>query len=200
MVYRRTGSAVDLGAMAIATTYCVFVLWAFGFLRLTTAGFTAQAFGAGDGGEIKAIFWRACLLAGGFGLGLVLFALSLGGWGLELFGAPAETRAIAHLLACVVALRRPCRLCSHGLAAGSEGAPGPGMGFPQCAQYRALPAHVVGVEGSSGNGAGVHRDRPAGMVLVVLMQRKTAASGASSSTRACSVDAGQSRRLPAQSC
>jgi MATE family multidrug resistance protein len=91
----RTGSAEDLGAMAIATTFCCFVLWAFGFLRLASAGLASQAFGAGDRVEMKAVFWRGCALAVLFGICLAALAQFFGRLGLELFGAPATTTRIA---------------------------------------------------------------------------------------------------------
>ena len=42
----RTADAGSIGGIAIGTNLCGFVLWAFSFLRMGTAGFTAQAFGA----------------------------------------------------------------------------------------------------------------------------------------------------------
>ncbi|MGH2624627.1 MAG: MATE family efflux transporter, partial [Sphingobacterium sp.] len=39
----QTGLAADLGAIALATLVFSFVYWAFGFLRMGTTGFIAQA-------------------------------------------------------------------------------------------------------------------------------------------------------------
>lgn len=52
--------AVGLGAMALN-----FVYWNFGFLRMSTTGLTAQAFGRADGPEQRTILRRAALLAAG---------------------------------------------------------------------------------------------------------------------------------------
>ena len=67
----RLGQADLLGAIATAAVIFDFVFWGFGFLRLGTAGLTAQALGAGDRGEERATAARALVLAAGFGLGLV---------------------------------------------------------------------------------------------------------------------------------
>ena len=63
-----------IGAVAIGAMIFNLVYWAFGFLRMGTSGLTAQAWGADDGKELTAIFYRALLLAGA--LGLALLALS----------------------------------------------------------------------------------------------------------------------------
>jgi MATE family multidrug resistance protein len=61
--------AVSIGAMIFNLVY-----WAFGFLRMGTSGIAAQAWGANDGKELTAIFYRALLLAGA--LGLIVLACS----------------------------------------------------------------------------------------------------------------------------
>ncbi len=63
-----------IGAVAIGAMIFNLVYWAFGFLRMGTSGLAAQAWGAGEGKELAAIFYRALLLAGV--LGLSLLALS----------------------------------------------------------------------------------------------------------------------------
>ena len=63
-----------IGAVAIGAMIFNLVYWAFGFLRMGTSGIAAQAWGAGDGKELTAIFYRALLLA--LILGLAVLALS----------------------------------------------------------------------------------------------------------------------------
>ena len=65
-------AAVGLGAMAFN-----FVYWNFGFLRMSTTGLTAQAFGAADGGGQRAVLRRAALLAAGGAALLVLLQYPL---------------------------------------------------------------------------------------------------------------------------
>ena len=63
-----------IGGVAIGAMIFNLVYWAFGFLRMGTSGIAAQAWGAGDGKELTAIFYRALLLA--LILGLAVLALS----------------------------------------------------------------------------------------------------------------------------
>ena len=56
--------AANLGAVAIGTMIFSFLYWGFGFLRMGTTGFIAQAKGAGDSDEVRSIFARALLLGG----------------------------------------------------------------------------------------------------------------------------------------
>ena len=69
-VMGRAGSAVDLAAVAVAAVTFSFVYWAFGFLRMATTGLTAQAVGAADDGEVRALLQRGLLV--GLLLGLVI--------------------------------------------------------------------------------------------------------------------------------
>ncbi|HSG50185.1 MAG TPA: MATE family efflux transporter, partial [Longimicrobiales bacterium] len=66
-VIGNTGSVEELGAIALGALIFNFVYWSFGFLRMGTTGFTAQASGAGDTAEVRATLARALLLAGGIG-------------------------------------------------------------------------------------------------------------------------------------
>jgi len=63
--------AYHLGAVAVGAMIFNFLYWAFGFLRMGTTGFTAQAYGAGDGDEVRANLARALLLAVALGLAMV---------------------------------------------------------------------------------------------------------------------------------
>ena len=62
-----------IGAVAIGALIFSFVYWGFGFLRMGTTGFTAQALGAGDRDEVRAGLARAVLMA--LVLGAVLLVL-----------------------------------------------------------------------------------------------------------------------------
>lgn len=72
-VLGHLGQVSDLGAIALGSLVFSFVYWTFGFLRMGTTGFVAQALGAGDTQEVRASLLRA--LAVGLPLGLVLLAL-----------------------------------------------------------------------------------------------------------------------------
>jgi MATE family multidrug resistance protein len=60
-----------IGGVAIGGLVFSYIYWGFGFLRMGTTGFVAQAAGAKDADEIRAVLARGLLLAGGFG-GLVI--------------------------------------------------------------------------------------------------------------------------------
>ncbi len=71
-VIGRLGDPALLGAIAAAAVVFDFIFWGFGFLRLGTAGLTAQAVGAGDHAAERATLLRALLLALGLGALVVL--------------------------------------------------------------------------------------------------------------------------------
>ena len=72
-VIGNVGSVIDLGAIAFGALIFSFVYWSFGFLRMGTTGSVAQALGAGDQSEIRAVLGRTLLLA--VALGVLLIAL-----------------------------------------------------------------------------------------------------------------------------
>ena len=65
--------AAYVGAVAVGAMIFSFVYWGFGFLRMGTVGFAAQAKGSGDTDEVRAVLARALLV--GLGLALVILAL-----------------------------------------------------------------------------------------------------------------------------
>lgn len=56
-------NAVYMGAVALGAVTFNFLYWGFGFLRMGTSGFVAQAYGAGDASEIRVALARALLIA-----------------------------------------------------------------------------------------------------------------------------------------
>lgn len=91
----RTGTGIDLGGIALGTTITGFILWAFSFLRLGTAGFTAQAYGARDESEQRSSFLRALGLALIFGFALILLMVPLGQFAFTLFDAGTASLDVA---------------------------------------------------------------------------------------------------------
>ncbi|HET6379124.1 MAG TPA: MATE family efflux transporter [Methylocella sp.] len=69
----RLGEAHLLGAIAASAVIFDFIFWSFGFLRMGTAGLTAQAFGAGDLAKERAALLLALALA--FGIGSIMILL-----------------------------------------------------------------------------------------------------------------------------
>ena len=89
----HTGNASDLGAIALGSLVFTFVFWAFGFLRMSTTGFTAQAMGAGNIGEARAVFGRSILLGATLGIGLFLIQYPIIHSALWLLGGSEEVEA-----------------------------------------------------------------------------------------------------------
>ncbi len=94
-VIGHTGSSQDLGAIALGALIFNFLYWSFGFLRMGTTGFVAQADGAGDEPEVRAALGRALLIALGIGLGLILLQRPLAWVATELLGASASVETLA---------------------------------------------------------------------------------------------------------
>jgi len=88
------GEASLLGAVAMASIVFDFIFWLFGFLRMGTVALTAQALGAGDASERRAVLARALLVAGVIGLALITCqaAVAWAAFGL-MAGSAAVTQA-----------------------------------------------------------------------------------------------------------
>ncbi|MBT9382594.1 MATE family efflux transporter [Pseudooceanicola sp. CBS1P-1] len=71
-VVGQLGQAAPIGAVGIGAIVLSSLYWLFGFLRMGTTGLTAHAAGAGDRGEVAALFTRAMVI--GLAAGLVLIA------------------------------------------------------------------------------------------------------------------------------
>ena len=120
----NVGDVVDLAAIALGALLFNFLYWGFGFLRMSTTGFVAQADGAGDEVEIRATLGRALLLAALIGalilvlqaplinIALQLLQASKGAEDLtrdyfstRIWGAPASLGLFA-LMGCLIGLGR----------------------------------------------------------------------------------------------
>jgi MATE family, multidrug efflux pump len=75
-----------IGAVALGAVIFNFIFWGFGFLRMGTTGFVAQAYGNGDANEVRSTLARGLLLAGVLGVGIILLQAPIGAmafWALE---------------------------------------------------------------------------------------------------------------------
>jgi MATE family multidrug resistance protein len=93
-VIGNLGNLSQLGAIAFGAMIFSFIYWSFGFLRMGTTGFTAQASGAGDEPEVRATLGRALLLSVGLGVVIVLLQWPLASLALGLLDGSAEVEAI----------------------------------------------------------------------------------------------------------
>ncbi|MDG0968976.1 MAG: MATE family efflux transporter [Porticoccaceae bacterium] len=122
------GSIKDLGGIAFGALIFSFVYWSFGFLRMGTTGLVAQASGAEDQPEVRAVLGRALLMAVCLGILLILMqwpirfaaftllegsvqveAAAQGYFNIRIWGAPA-TLAIFVLMGLLIGLGKSEKL------------------------------------------------------------------------------------------
>jgi multidrug resistance protein, MATE family len=73
----RLGDATLLGGVAMASVIFDCLFWLFAFLRMSTVAFTAQALGAGETLELRALLLRGFAVAALIGTGLIALQLPL---------------------------------------------------------------------------------------------------------------------------
>jgi multidrug resistance protein, MATE family len=93
----RLGQAHLLGAIASAAIMFNFLFWSFGFLRMGTAGLTAQALGACNAAEQRAIMFRALIVAFGIGSLMILLQAPIGWLCIGALDASPEVSGAARL-------------------------------------------------------------------------------------------------------
>jgi multidrug resistance protein, MATE family len=90
----RLGDATLLGGVAIASIIFDCLFWLFAFLRMSTVAFTAQALGAGELQEMRAILVRGFVIAALVGTSLIVLQIPLAAILLEAMGgSEGVTRA-----------------------------------------------------------------------------------------------------------
>ena len=81
---------LDIAAVGIAGVIFSMVYWTFGFIRMSTAGLTAQAAGAELLDESRFILLRGMIIGGGIGFLMVLFQWPLGSLSFQLLKVGSE--------------------------------------------------------------------------------------------------------------
>jgi len=94
-VIGNVAGTAHLGAIALGALLFNFIYWGFGFLRMSTTGFVAQAAGRNDAVAIVEILLRALVMALAIGTLLWLLQWPLLHSALALFGASDEVESIA---------------------------------------------------------------------------------------------------------
>ncbi|MDD1528121.1 MATE family efflux transporter [Bradyrhizobium sp. WBOS7] len=90
----RLDDAALLGGVAMASVIFDCLFWLFGFLRMSTLAFTAQALGAGETREQTVILMRGFIVAGLIGAALIVLQLPLASLLFDLMGgSDGVTRA-----------------------------------------------------------------------------------------------------------
>ena len=88
-------NASFLAAVALAGLIFNFLFWGFGFLRMGTAGLSAQAFGANNALELNAIFLRAIILALSISLLILLAQQRIAAFSFYLINCDTNIGALA---------------------------------------------------------------------------------------------------------
>lgn len=87
--------AAYIGGVALGALFFSYIYWGFGFLRMATTGFVAQAHGAGDDQELRHITARGMLLALTLGAALVALQLPLSSLAFAVLEGSARVKELA---------------------------------------------------------------------------------------------------------
>jgi MATE family multidrug resistance protein len=107
--------ATPIAAVAIGAALLGTLLWVFGFLRMGTAGLTAQALGAGDRNEVAALLTRALLIGGAGGLLLVPLIGPMTAVGFAFSPASNEVKGLADRYIDIRILSAPAAVALFGI-------------------------------------------------------------------------------------
>lgn len=94
-VVGQLGQAAPIGAVGIGAIALTAIYWIFGFLRMGTAGLTAQAEGAGHAGEVAALLSRSMVIAIAAGLMILTLQIPIIWLALSVAPASAEVETLA---------------------------------------------------------------------------------------------------------
>ncbi|MFT6092530.1 MAG: MATE family multidrug resistance protein [Pseudohongiellaceae bacterium] len=114
-VIGNVGTAQDLGAIAFGALIFSFVYWGFGFLRMGTTGFAAQANGAGDQEEVRAVLARSLLLAVCLGLILILLQWPIKQVAFSMLNGSESVEQVAQSYFSIRIWGAPATLCTFAL-------------------------------------------------------------------------------------
>lgn len=91
----RLGEPAMLGGVAMASFIFDCLFWLFGFLRMSTLAFTAQAIGAGEKKELRVHLVRGLVVAALLGTGLIILQLPLAAILFWMMGGSADVTEAA---------------------------------------------------------------------------------------------------------
>jgi MATE family multidrug resistance protein len=111
----RLGEPALLGGVAMASVIFDCVFWLFGFLRMGTVAFTAQAVGASNPLEVRAMLARGLLIAAAIGLSLVVLQAPLRVVVFSLMGGSAAVTQAAALYFAIRMWSAPLALANYVL-------------------------------------------------------------------------------------
>ncbi|HTU58234.1 MAG TPA: MATE family efflux transporter, partial [Polyangiales bacterium] len=112
-VIGHTGSATDLGAVALGGLVFNFIHVGLNFLRMSTTGFVSQASGAGDAHEVRAVFMRSLCIAAVIGLVLLVLKQPVTALSMQLLHGSDSVESSARAYVGVRLWAAPAGLCTH---------------------------------------------------------------------------------------
>ena len=114
-VVGQMGEAAPIGAVGIGAVILTAFYWIFGFLRMGTAGLTAQAAGADDNAEVAALLSRSLLI--GFGAGAVMISgqVPLFWLAFQVSPASAEVEGLARAYMAIRVWSAPATIGLYGI-------------------------------------------------------------------------------------
>ncbi|MBW4985126.1 MATE family efflux transporter [Mameliella sp. CS4] len=107
--------ATPIAAVAVGAALITAMLWVFAFLRMGTAGMTAQAQGAGNRAEVAALLTRALMIGGAGGLLLIPLFGPVAAFGFGLSPASDEVKALAQGYMDIRILSAPAAIAIYGI-------------------------------------------------------------------------------------
>ncbi|MBB3355534.1 MATE family multidrug resistance protein [Rhizobium sp. BK049] len=114
-VVGHMGNAEALAGLAIGAMLFDLILGSFNFLRASTTGLTAQAYGRRDGHEQQAVFWRALISALACGLALLCLSPLIETAGLRLMGAEGAIAEATGTYFAIRMLAAPAALANYAI-------------------------------------------------------------------------------------
>lgn len=114
-VVGQLGEAAPIAAVGIGAIIIGAVYWLFGFLRIGTAGMTAQAVGAGDRAETSALLIRALIIALCGGLLLILLQYPIFSLALRFQGSSPEVQDMARAYMSIRIYAAPFAVAVYGI-------------------------------------------------------------------------------------
>ncbi|WP_026613309.1 MATE family efflux transporter [Ensifer aridi] len=114
-VVGRLGRAELLAGLAIGAVMFDLIFTTFNFLRASTTGLVAQAYGRGDRREQQAVFWRSLVIALVSGVAIILLSPLLLAAGLWLMRPDAEVAAVTRTYFLYRILSGPAALANYAI-------------------------------------------------------------------------------------
>ncbi len=114
-VVGQMGAAAPIAAVGVGAVILTALYWIFGFLRMGTTGFAAQAIGAGDHDQNTLILVRALTIALAGGLAIIALQWPLFGLGFALSPASDEVEGLARTYMAIRVWSAPALIATYAL-------------------------------------------------------------------------------------